>query len=490
MATDVDRSSSTTSAPGGLAVETNGINVIDESERKGTPSGLFWPWCAANIAVLAISYGSYLLGFGISIWQAIVAGVVGTILSFVLVGLVSLAGKRGSAPTMVLSRAPFGVRGNALPSAVSYILLVGWEVILVSLSTLATATVFERLGWSHGDATKVVAFVIVALVIVLAGIKGFDAIIKLQTWLTVVLAIVTVGYILLTLKHIHWSVATAAPSGSTKGVLGAMVLAATALGVGWVNAGADYSRYLPRSASSRGVVGWTTFGASIAPVILIVYGVLLVASNPKSLSDAIGADPIGALTTLLPKWYLVPFVIVAVGGLVSGAVLDIYSSGLTLLTLGLPIQRWQAAAVDGVLMILGSIYVVFFAQSFQATFTAFLITLGVPIAAWCGVFLGDLALRHADYDQTALYDARGRYGSVGWVAVGALVVGTVLGWGLITSGTNGFTWQGYLLGPLGLGGKTGDWAYANLGVLAALVVGFLAPVLLSRNAVRAQESAA
>jgi NCS1 family nucleobase:cation symporter-1 len=179
-----------------------------------------------------------------------------------------------------------------------------------------------------------------------------------------------------------------------------------------------------------------------------------------------------------------------VGGLVSGAVLDIYSSGLTLLTLGLPIQRWQAAAVDGVLMILGSIYVVFFAQSFQATFTAFLITLGVPIAAWCGVFLGDLALRHADYDQTALYDARGRYGSVGWVAVGALVVGTVLGWGLITSGTNGFTWQGYLLGPLGLGGKTGDWAYANLGVLAALVVGFLAPVLLSRNAVRAQESAA
>ena len=100
---------------------------------------------------------------------------------------------------MVLSRAPFGVHGNALPSAVSYILLVGWEVILVSLSTLAMATVFERLGWSHGTPTKVVAFVIVAAVIVLAGIKGFDAIIRLQTWLTIVLAIVTVGYILLTL---------------------------------------------------------------------------------------------------------------------------------------------------------------------------------------------------------------------------------------------------------------------------------------------------
>jgi NCS1 family nucleobase:cation symporter-1 len=488
MTTEVSGSASnTTTVAGGLAVEANGINVIAESERKGTPRGLFWPWCAANIAVLAISYGSFLLGFGISIWQATIAGVVGTVISFLLVGLVALAGKRGSAPTMVLSRASFGVRGNALPSACSYILLVGWEVVLVSLSTLATATVFERLGWSHGDVTKVSAFVIVAAVIVLAGIMGFDAIIKLQTWLTIVLAVATVGYILLTLKHIHWHTATAVPSGSAKGLLGAVILAATALGVGWVNAGADYSRYLPRSASSRGVVGWTTFGASIAPVILIVYGVLLVASNGP-LSNAIGADPIGALTTLLPKWYLVPFVIVAVGGLVSGAVLDIYSSGLTLLTLGLPIQRWQAAAVDGVLMVAGSIYVVFFEQSFQATFTAFLITLGVPIAAWCGVFLGDLALRRGDYDQAALYDARGRYGSVGWVAVIALLAGTVLGWGLITSATKGFTWQGYLLGPIGLGGKGGDWAYANLGVLAALIVGFVAPLVFSRTTIRSQET--
>ena len=38
------------------------------------------------------------------------------------------------------------------PALVSYVLLVGWETVLVALSTLATATVFERLGWSHGNA--------------------------------------------------------------------------------------------------------------------------------------------------------------------------------------------------------------------------------------------------------------------------------------------------------------------------------------------------
>src|SRR3979409_561169 len=66
-----------------LTIEQNGINVITESERKGRPRDLFWPWCAANIAVLGISYGSFLLGFGISFWQATLAGIIGTILSVV-----------------------------------------------------------------------------------------------------------------------------------------------------------------------------------------------------------------------------------------------------------------------------------------------------------------------------------------------------------------------------------------------------------------------
>ena len=47
------------------------------------------------------------------------------------------------------------------------------------------------------------------------------------------------------------------------------------------------------------------------------------------------------LTTILPTWYLVPFALVAVVGLVAGAILDIYSSGLALLTLGLRVQRWR-----------------------------------------------------------------------------------------------------------------------------------------------------
>jgi len=474
---------------GGLSIERNGINVIAEDERKGAPRDLFWPWCAANIAVLGISYGSFLLGFGVSFWQAAVAGVLGTVLSFLLVGFVSLAGKRGSAPTMVLSRAAFGVRGNALPAAVSYVLLIGWETVLVSLATLATATVFGELGWSDGDVTKVLAFLVVIAVIIAAGMLGFDAIMRLQTILTIALAILTVGYVALTLSRVHWSRVSALPSGGATAFLGAFILAMTAFGLGWVNSGADYSRYLPRRASAGGVIGWTTLGASIAPVLLVVYGLLLAGSDAK-LSAAIGADPIGALTTLLPTWYLVPFALVAVFGLVSGAVLDIYSSGLTLLTLGLRVPRWAAAGLDGILMVLGTIYVVWVAKNVIAPFEGFLITLGVPISAWCGVFLADLALRRRPYAEADLHDARGRYGAVNPVAVASLLVGTFLGWGLVVNTlSSAFAWEGYLLEAVGLGPKTdGPWTYANVGVLVALAIGFLGQYVLGRGRVRASEA--
>jgi nucleobase:cation symporter-1, NCS1 family len=473
----------------GLGIEANGINVIDESERKGTPAQLFWPWCASNISVLAVSYGSFVLGFGLSLGQALLAALVGAVVSFLLVGLVSIAGKRGSAPTLVLSRAAFGRHGNTLPGAVSYLLLVGWETVLVSLATFATATVFGRLGCGDGNLTKVVAFLVVAAVIVAAGILGFDAIMRLQKWLTVAMIVVTLLYIALTFDHVSMSAAGDLKAGGVTAVLGATILVMTGFGVGWVNSAADYSRYLPRTASTAGVVGWPTFGGSLPVVILVSYGVLLCASDQK-LSQAVALDPIGALTTILPTWFLVPFALVAIGGLVSGAVLDIYSSGLTLLTLGLRTPRWVAAAIDGVLMILGTIYIVWVADSFLGIFMAFLIILGVPMSAWCGVFLADLLLRKRDYDEAKLFDSTASgYGSVNVVAVVVMVVATLVGWGLVidtTGAGKGLSWLGFLLGPLG--GRDGAWAYANLGVPVALALGFLGYVATQAGAVRRQEA--
>ncbi|HET8897621.1 MAG TPA: cytosine permease [Rhodanobacteraceae bacterium] len=471
-------------------VELNGLNTIAECERGGQPRSLFWPWFAANVSVLGVSYGAFLLGFGISLRQAALVAVAGIVVSYLFCGLIALAGKRGAAPTLTLSRAAFGVTGNRLPSLISWLLTVGWETVLVSLAVLATATVCQTLGIGGGTLTKAVSLIAVVALVVGGGIYGFHTIMRLQTVITVLTAALTLVYIALALQQLDFSALGARSDGSPQAMIGAFVFTLTGFGLGWVQAAADYSRYLPRHASSVGVVAWTTVGAALAPVILVLFGLLLAGAS-ASLGSAIGSDPIGALTGVLPHGFLLPFALVAVLGLIGGAILDIYSSGLALLSCGVNIPRPLAAAIDGALMTVGAIWIVFFAHSFIDPFQAFLITLGTPIAAWCGIFLADLTLRRRDYDEHALFDPAGRYGRHNVTAIALLAAATALGWGLVTNPmphVGWMNWLGYLLEPLALGGRDGAWASANLGVLVALAVAYLGFLALAHTRVRRQES--
>lgn len=468
-----------------LAVEMAGLDVIPESERKGTPSNLFMPWFAANISVLGISWGAWVLGFGISFWQAVAASVIGVVLSFLVCGLIAIAGKRGSAPTLVLSRAAFGHDGNRISAAISWMLTVGWETFLCIMAVQASATVMGALGFANHLVAQIVALILVVAIAGGAGVLGFDTIMRVQTWITWATAVLTVIYVVLVVPHISWEAVAALPAGPTTAVIGALCMVLTGFGFGWMNAAADYSRYLPRRSSTGGVVFWTTFGSSLPTVLLVLLGLLLVGSDP-ALGDAINLDPIGALTTILPTWFLVPFAVVAILGLVGGIVMDIYSSGLSLLATGVPVIRPVATAIDGTIMLIGTIIVVFFTDSFFEPFQGFLITLGTVIAGWGGVMIADILLRRTDYNEPDLFRRGGVYGSVNWGAIASLVVATFVGWGLVVNTyAPWLAWQGYLLGPIG--GREGDWAYSNIGVFLALVIGFVGYLLTSRGRVRRQE---
>lgn len=469
-----------------LNLELNGTNFIKEEERAGKPNSLFWPWCGANISLLALSFGAFFLGFGISFAQASLAALFGVVLSFLLVGVSSLAGKKSNAPTMTLSRAAFGVRGNFLPGVLSYLIFVGWETILVSLATLATETVLARLGHIDPNLARFIGFSAAVGLTVFGGVLGFHVIMKLQKWLTIITGLMTLGYIALTFKHVDWSMVSTIQGGNLQAFIGAMIFGITGIGLGWVNSAADYSRYLPRTASSRAVVAWTVFGSSLVPVILVVYGSLLAGSS-KDLSEKIAMDPIGALTTLLPTWYLIPFAIVAVLGLIGGAILDLYSSGLALVSIGLPVRRHVAASIDAVIMLLGTIYIVWHASDFIGPFQGFLITLGVPIAVWSAIFVADVVMRKRDYAESELFLPAGRYGSWNIRSILLVFIGSIIGWGFVTNPfASWLAWQGYFMDAIG--GKEGPWAYANVGVIFSLLVGFFGHIILARKAIRRQES--
>lgn len=470
-------------------IERTGIEIVPEAARTAKPRDLFWPWFAANVSVFGMSYGSFVLGFGISFWQATIVSIVGVVVSFFLCGLIAIAGKRGSVPTMVLSRSAFGVHGQKVPGIVSWLTSIGWETFLAIMAVLATATVITQLGGDGGVAVKLIATLVVAALIVLASVLGYHTIMKMQSVLTWITGAVTILYIILTIPHIDFAAVMSHPAGGIGQVIGALVMVMTGFGLGWINIAADWSRYQKRDASDGSIIGWNTFGGAVAPAILVVFGLLLAGSD-ADLMQAVGDDPIGALATILPIWVLIPFLVTAVLALVSGAVLGIYSSGLTLLSLGVRIPRPAAAGIDGVILTLGTIWVVFFAEGFLGPFQSFLITLGVPLAAWAGILIADILRRKKDYDEDALFNPAGRYGAWDWTSLVTFAVASVIGWGFVVNlfaeDAAWNNWQGYFLGLIG--GKEGDWAFSNLGVFFALVLGFVVTWFARAGKIRSQEA--
>ena len=404
-------------SPPTMQVETNGINVIPEDERHGTPRSLFWPGATSSISLFNVSIAALLTAFGMDFIPTAVAAALGIIASFFLVGQISLAGKRASAPTMVISRTAFGMRGNAVPTFISYLTLIGWEIITVVTTVMAANTVFARLGWAHGGAVEAVVFFIIIVVA-------------------------------LTIGNVNWSALGRVDGFTPAGFIGTLVVAAAAFGIGWTNSGADYSRYLPRGSSGKAIVAWTTFAGSLMPIVLVVYGLMLVTSDPGLIGE-LGDNPIGTLVSLLPTSALIllPFLLVMSLGTTGSGAMDLYSSGLTLLTLGLRVPR-------------------------------------------AGVFIADATCRRDDYSSADLFNVRGRYGLVGWPALGSMIVGTLVGWGLVTSDTSAtlLAWQGFIFDLPGVAPES-TWRDSDLRVIAALVIGFVGTWALGRARVRRQEAA-
>jgi nucleobase:cation symporter-1, NCS1 family len=412
------------------AVETRGIEPVPGDERRGNPLQLFWVWFAANISILALPLGATLVALrGLNIWQAVLVGAVGSVGSFALVGLISVAGKWGGAPSMTLSRAVFGPRGNRGPTLVSWLSRVGWEVVNTTTAAYALLAILHiAFGVGTNSVLTIVCLLVfVALTLLVSGL-GHATLVWMQQRATYVfggLNLVVAGFLV---AKVHWHAVLHAPAAPASAMIAGIGVIAGGTGIGWANAGADMARYQPRAVSGRRIVVAASAGAGIPLVLLISLGGLL-STGDRTLAAA--SDPVAAIQAMLPSWMAIPYLLAAFGGLLLSNYLSVYSAGLTMITLGIRLRRTLAVGIDVVLTLAGGVYLMLIAKNFYGPFITFISLLAVAITAWVAVFLMDM-IRRRDYDPAGLMDTTrtGVYwhrGGVAWSAFVAWVAGIVTG---------------------------------------------------------------
>ena len=113
------------------AVEPGGAEFIPLGERHGRPLQLLWTWTSPNLEFATVFVGVLAVGvFGLNLWLALLAIVLGTAAGSVSQAVLSARGPVFGVPQMVLSRLGFGYWGNILPAGLNSITAgIGWFAV-------------------------------------------------------------------------------------------------------------------------------------------------------------------------------------------------------------------------------------------------------------------------------------------------------------------------------------------------------------------------
>ncbi len=402
-----------------FAVERHGIDHIPESSRNATPREIFFTWFGANVIFTYIVLGAIVGSLGLSLWQSMGVVVLGNLL-YVLVGLTSIAGPRAGTAMLTVSRATFGTIGNRLPSGLSWLTTIGWTTVNMVIGTLSLITLADLVGLGSGTAVKLFALVVVTGATVAIAVLGHATILLVNTVLSFALGIGTLVLGVLVVAEAGSGTGTGGGDASW----GTWLIALAVIGaapMSYVNTGADYSRYLPVDTSARTITLVTTLGSFIPATLIGIIGV--VAASVVDMTD-----PIAGLESIVPRALLMVYLAVVVGGTITNNFLNTYSSGMSLLAMGVSTTRIRATTVNIALALAVTSYVVFY-RDFSEFLVAFLTLMIVWSSPWCGVFLADMLLRRGRYDVRALQEPAGgpywyRGGwnpvAVGWFLAGVL----------------------------------------------------------------------
>ncbi|CAN5767761.1 putative hydroxymethylpyrimidine transporter CytX [soil metagenome] len=365
-------------------------------------------WGDLGIGLLVLVTGALLVP-GLGFASAMVAIVLGSIVSVGLLALAGSAGARYGMPTMVLFRPMLGIRGSWVPSALNALQLVGWTAVeLWAMSYVASIVTEREFGFSGRLLWLLVAGV-VCTGLALWGPVGVTRIWlkKFGAWVIVGIS-VTVTVLLFTSSDL--SSATAQPGdGSLQ--FGSALDLVIAMPVSWLPLVADYTRFGRRPGSA---LFGTFAGYFVANVWLYALGAALVLGADAHASP--GGIAAGVLAIFGGSVAGVLFLVGLLAGETDEAFANIYSGSLSLANVWPRVPQW--AFISGIVAVAVSLA----AWLTMERYEGFLFLIGSVFVPLFGVLIADhFVNRRGAIDVSQLYRQRSDYWYTGGVRLGSFV---------------------------------------------------------------------
>jgi NCS1 family nucleobase:cation symporter-1 len=254
-------------------------------------------WGNLGVSLLVLVIGGLLVP-ALSLRDALLAVLVGSVIGNAMLGAAGLIGAQARVPAMVLLRAPLGRRGSFLPTGLNIAQCLGWATFELIIIASAAAALSDEVFGFRGEWAWTIVVGAAAAVLALMGPIGVVRrfLRRFALWAVLAsLAYLTIWTLVETDVGELWA---ARGEGGTSVWLGVdLVIAIT---VSWVPLVADYTRF---SRDTRGALIGSGLGYFLGATWMLLLGIVLMQSLDLSditeLPAAVAAGGLAAGLALL-----------------------------------------------------------------------------------------------------------------------------------------------------------------------------------------------
>jgi NCS1 family nucleobase:cation symporter-1 len=469
MATETG-STASVAAGGGLIgqIEVHSIDWIPDPERHGRVWQQTMLWFLGNFQYFTIPIGFVGPSLGLSLGWSILAGVLGIGFGTLFMAFHATQGPVFGLPQMIQTRAQLGYRGVVVAL---FAVLFTYMAFNVADQVLMSTGLHGAFGWNAG-----LVAIGTAVIAALLAIFGYDWVHRVFRFLLVIsfpcYAIISVAILIghaggTTPHH---------PGGFVFAAFMAQFSVAAAYNITYAPYVSDYTRYMPRATSTRGIIVAVFCGASGSAIWLIALGAWL--ATRLGVSDGLVglqvvgdkvAAPLGSVTAVLSATALLATMgMNAYGGMLTVLTgIDAFKSIRTS-------RAWRVVTVVALAALWYAIGAGISTSAVSAVLNSLTLMLYL-LVPWTALNLVDyFFVRHGRYAITDIFRLDGVYGVWGWRGLAAYFAGFVaeIPFMMLPS-IGGFTYTGYVPSHL-TNGVDYSW-------LVGLVVSGLVYLLLSRS---------